>query len=85
MVNHPLQSNGVTPLNPEDKDVSAANFMDGVSKVEQSKLEQSVIESQQSNSSMLDTHHNEHFVRNLFIPYMTDVFKDLAERANPQN
>lgn len=31
----------------------------------------------------LDTNHNEHFVKTVFIPYMTDVFKDLAERAKP--
>ena len=31
----------------------------------------------------LDTNHNEHFVKTVFIPYMTDVFKDLTERAKP--
>ena len=36
-------------------------------------------------SSLLDVKHNEHFVKTVFIPYMTEVFKDQAERAKGQN
>lgn len=29
----------------------------------------------------LDVRHNEHFVKMVFIPYFTDIFKDLSQRA----
>jgi len=36
-------------------------------------------------TSALDIKHNEHFVKSVFIPYITDVFKDHAERAKGAN
>lgn len=30
----------------------------------------------------LDFKHNEHLVKNVFIPYFTDLYRDLAERAH---
>jgi len=38
----------------------------------------------QSEDGDLDYKHNEHFVKTLFIPYIHDVYKDLAERAKQQ-
>jgi len=32
-------------------------------------------------TSLLDIKHNEHFVKTVFLPYVTDVYKDLAERV----
>ena len=30
----------------------------------------------------VDFKHNEHFVKNVFIPYFTDLYRDLSERAH---